>query len=379
MLQSEALARLLAHESRVSDLLAWLIEIDDSPIREYLGLGSGPVRARREVGVKGGSIDLVLQLHEDGRPVAVLEMKTSADIHGDQLGRYDGWVESLEQLPRRFLCTLDGDRLAPLSWTCVSLSELFAAFAIGSSNEHGRWLAGEISNVLHLWDSEADGRIGIARGRSSPDVFTRRVAENLRLSEDPPDSSAGAWRTTRGGNAMFMFWAPHPCGKHGTWLGVNVRENARRGSGGPWSFRPCIEVEAVEGRTVYEARVIAHELMMELAERVTCTHIQRGLVAADLGELAEALSTKKRHDGFAREYCRTEARRARVEIENGERSHYSAFLHDRGRRLALLFQLDMTMVDRRQVEALCRFTLKYMLREALVSTGGSGKIDCQDE
>lgn len=50
---SVALARLLARENTVSDLLMLLIELDEQPFVEFLQLGSGPIRATREAAVGG--------------------------------------------------------------------------------------------------------------------------------------------------------------------------------------------------------------------------------------------------------------------------------------------------------------------------------------
>jgi hypothetical protein len=104
-----ALGRTLGQEEQISNLIAFLVAIDASPLAAALGLGTSDVTVTREWALPhdGGRADLLVRVA--GVPAALIEVKASADQHGEQLTRYDEWATAQEPAVRCFLVGVTGD------------------------------------------------------------------------------------------------------------------------------------------------------------------------------------------------------------------------------------------------------------------------------
>ncbi|MFD6608684.1 hypothetical protein ACFWD1_07325 [Micromonospora chalcea] len=360
-----ALGRLVAHENTASDLLAFLFEIDPSPLLRLLNLDGGPYTCQREVlaGRGKGRLDLVLRRQDSGKPVAVLEMKGASDVHGDQLDRYNVWAESVgPAAPRRFYCTLDGDEATPPApWQPLSLTAVFDAWQ-SCGDAHAAWLAREIVSVLRTWDAEADGLIGHGTGWYVPDLVSRRTATavNAELSRAHDASGARASRTS-GGNPMFMAWRRHPRGSGDARIGVDVRCEGRGAPQRPWLLRPCVDVLG-EGQA---ALLEAHDLAVTLQPAMVLTAIRDALNARGCSEVAAALHANE-HDGLAYPADPGVLADWRARIINGDqlRRRHPIFFHDRGLRLATQIRVQTAALTRNDLATMTMVTLDHLATDA---------------
>lgn len=362
---STALGRLVAHENTASDLLAFLFERDPGPLMALLGLADDRYRCRRE-GKAAGRLDLAVYRQSDGLPVAVLEVKGASSEHEDQLHRYQTWAEGFDPAPKLFYCTLDGEGAVPCApWQPLSLVALFGAWQT-AADPYAAWLAREITGVLRSWDTEADGIIGSACGWYVPDLVSRRVAhavnEVLRRAH-PDDGQASATRTN-GGNPMFAAWRRHPKGSDQAWIGVDVRCEGRATPARPWIFRPCVAVD-LAGRSEWEASLEAHDLAVALLPAMMLPAIQEALTRRDLPDLAKALHAEP-HGGLRRPADSAVLADWHGRLLSGDRTprRHPVFFHDRGRRLATQFQLDVSGITRADLADLTLAVLDHLAGHA---------------
>jgi hypothetical protein len=256
------LGRLLAEEKSMSDLLAFLCELDPVPLAEVLELGAEPLEVIREHPLGGrlrGRLDLAV-LNSAGRPVAALELKGAATVHGDQLIRYETWAARFSPRPKLFYYSLDRGQAVGGSWDCRHLTDLFAAWR-KSSHHHARWLTGQALALLKAWDEEADRSIVACAGWYAHDIITRRTAHALNglLARHGDGSEAMAMRTS-GGQPMLMAWRRHPGGSRDSWLAVDVRSPGRSRPCDPWLIRPCIDLYPPKTHDTVTVALEAHDL-----------------------------------------------------------------------------------------------------------------------
>jgi hypothetical protein len=182
---SQALARLLSKENRVSDLIAFLAGLDSESFLAALGLPPQEVCVKREdlLGKRGtGSADLVVR-GESG-PIALLEIKVSAAEHGNQFERYDNWARDQVAQPKCYLVALDGEAMSPPpGWAVEPLPRLFRCWR-DSRNPHAAWLGSAAAAVLEGWITQADGCLGNATGSVVGDLIARRIAVGLAAHGD---------------------------------------------------------------------------------------------------------------------------------------------------------------------------------------------------
>jgi hypothetical protein len=372
-----ALGRLLAHESSLSDLLAFLAELDPLPIEATLGLAGGPHRFCREAsatrGMAKGRLDLVVRRCSDNHPVAVLEIKGASDVHGDQLDRYNTWSDSFDPPVRqRFYCTLDGDIPAPdPQWRTVSLVDLFGAWR-RSDNAHAAWLSDQIAQMLGRWDSEADGIIGKATGRFVPDLISRRVTAQLKtaLQAHADGSTANATRTS-GGTPMFLAWRKHPGGSALAWIGVDVRCQSRADLTRRWLVRPFIQMwPTVDGEFDDDARFAAaqleaHDLAIALQPAMSGTAIVAMLEGTGMPALAAAVQVNARNGlAYHADQATLSSWRDQLALGVAQKSRHPLFFDDQRQRLATQLELHTHQVTRHDLTVLVLLILDHLISSA---------------
>lgn len=349
-----SLSRLVASENSASDVLALLIELDDTPLRDLLGLPDGrSYTASRELSTGYGRIDLVIFDVEDESPAAVLEMKGASSIHGDQLDRYVEWVDTLDVPPKLYLCSFDIDEAeASAEWGRIRLRDIFASWE-DSSNAHAAWLSREIVRVLSEWDLEADGVLGQRAGYYVPDIVTKRMAREVaaKLSAMPGFTSAIALRDN-GGSPMILAWAAHPRDTEDSSVavGVDLRSPVRRSDSTVWKLRTMVEVDPVTGvRGRVEARHLAFNLASDLRESMSGTAVRAELRERGMDKVADSLSSGKR-DGYKTHPSGFDFGAWRAKIaDGGKYPGGGVFGSDRGLRLSTIHGLDTQMLTRHDI------------------------------
>ena len=223
-------------------------------------------------------------------------MKGASDLHGDQLGRYNLWAESIKPVPKRFYCTLDGDGATPpVPWQPLSLVKLFGAWRT-SKDANAAWLADETADMLRAWDQEADGIIGDATGWYVPDLVSRRTANAIdaRLARAHQDGSKARAYRTNGGNPMFVARRRHPRGSDKAWIALDVRCEGRGDPSRAWLVRPCVDITSSDTGSLLKA----HDLAVGLQPAMILPAIQDALTRRGRGKLAGALRAD-RHEGLS--------------------------------------------------------------------------------
>jgi len=375
----QALGRMLARENTATDLLALLIELDPAAVGRLLPGVPANVTAVREATAntsKRGRLDLLLRSTVDESLVAVFEMKGAADLHGDQLSRYDAWLAKQPGACARYFCSFDGTRAdAPANadgsapgWTPLTLESLFGAWRT-SAHPHAAWLSEQIVDLLSAWSTEAAGPIGAGHGWYVPDVITRRVARQLheRLTYRDDDNEARATRTSAG-NPMLMAWRRDPVRESQVWLGLDVRSQGRGDQQLPWLFRPCVDVATPDPENRKGDQLAAHDRAAQLAPTIGYEAVRKALIDANRDDLASALRpAPKSKNGFRRAPTAEALADWRVRIDTertGGRDH-PVFFHDRGTRLATQLVLDVSSVTVDDLADLCYLVLDHMAANAV--------------
>jgi hypothetical protein len=140
------LTRLLHSEGDWADFICFLTECDPEPLRTLLELAKGNITFHREYAVDKSRLDGLICLQgqsAEPKPVAVLEFKLGASLHGDQLTRYARWAEQ-NTIASLFLIGPDDKRLpqTPSKWnTKISLPDMLKSWARTSKNRIAKCLA----------------------------------------------------------------------------------------------------------------------------------------------------------------------------------------------------------------------------------------------
>ena len=366
---------MLTKEERVSDLLALLCALDAGPLAEALGLAVKRPRVDREAmlaagGRSAGRADLLVS--DGGRPVALLEVKVGAAEHGGQLARYDAWAagQGPPGVARLLVGLVDEPRAAPAGWrTDLTLPRLLRAWA-GSADAHAAWLAVSAAGVLEGWARQVDGPLADAGSPAVADLAARRVVAGLGAAAAARglDAHARAGRTS-GGTASVTAWLPFPGGRGGpgSWLCVDVRAGARADPRAPWLLRLGVEVEHDDaGRSLAQARALAHRLAVPLRPALTATGFRAALTDRCRGDLAEAVAAWPRtRDGLRGEPSPERLEQWLVAADSGKApGAHPALFHDWGRRLASQLRLAVDGVDRHALEDLVTEAMWHLDRSA---------------
>lgn len=367
---SQALARLLSRENRVSDLIAFLAGLDSEPFLAALGLPAQEVYVKREdlLGKREtGSADLVVR-NENG-PIALLEIKVSAAQHGNQFERYEKWANEQTPPPKCYLVALDGEALSPPpGWAVEALPRLLRCWQ-SSRNPHAAWLASAAATVLEDWVTQADGNLGKAAGPIVGDLIARRIAADLAADGDRGTDLDAYPERTFGGAAMVLAYLPFPGQppEPGAWLCADFRSGARDRPGVPWELRLGVEVEISAQISATQARVTAHDMAMSIREALTCTAVKQTLYKAAETQLAAALwpTPCSRDDLGTLDEGTIKEWRAYTETRTDGR--HPLLVHDnikgrkyRGYRLASLIKVDVSDLDWRQLATLVRIALAHI-------------------
>jgi hypothetical protein len=382
---SQALARLLSRENRVSDLIAFLAALDFEPFLAVLGLPAQEAHCKREdvLGKREtGSADLVVR--GASGPVALLEIKVSAAQHGNQFERYDGWAKDQTPPPACYLIALDGEALSPPpDWAVeLTLPRLFRCWQ-DSDNPHASWLASAAAAVLEGWVTQADGKLGNATGSIVGDLIARRIAAGLVADGDRGTELVAYPTRTFGGAAMVLAYLPFPgqFRKPGAWLCADFRSKVRDRPGAPWELRLGVEVEINDQITAGQARITANDMAMSIRAALTCAAVKQALRHAGQAELAAALSPRhSSRDGLGSPDERMlKEWRANVETELGSR--HPLLVHDNieirdysGYRLASLIEVDVSSLDRRQLATLVKTALAHIEEHSSQQEGSRGRL-----
>lgn len=366
---SGALGRLLSREEQISDVVAFLSALDPEPLLRALGIQAGNLRVRREqaLGGSAGRADLVLL--DDGRPIALVEIKAAAAQHGDQFARYDRWARAQVPEVRCFLITVNGGLSGtPDGWvTDLSLPALLRHWQ-SSPHPHASWLASAAAGVLETWITEVNGKVGQATNPIVSDLAARRIAADLtaiawlgKLGLD-----ARALRTS-GGTASVVAWLPYP-GKpsdDNAWLCADFRSLSRNDLRRPWVLRLGVEVGGSDQQAAAQARATAHDLATGIAGSLTCSALRQAVRQAGHEELASAL--RPRHGsqdglrGGTDEAGIAEWRS--VTLTTGESDRHPLLFHDNlyaGIRLASAIEVNVTELDRHHLTRLLVIALSHL-------------------
>lgn len=205
---SRGLARLLAQETNVSDLIQFLSDRDPSPWLELVGFL--PDEVTREARTANRA-DLLLTSDSH---TAVVEVKLGHLMSSEQQERY----EALTPESDLYLAALGSDEVRlnadAKRWRFLNLSEVIARWN-DAEDPLARLIASEAEAVLRTWDQMISGVFDI---RSEEDrmplsvlnqkflarVVTRRIAQDLR----DRGRLAGAGVTSGGGLPLVQGWTP---------------------------------------------------------------------------------------------------------------------------------------------------------------------------
>jgi hypothetical protein len=112
---SEPLGRLLSQETNVANLLAYLIELDPSPLLHALRLqADNPGLMQEAAAGRSGRIDAIVT--DGGHPVALVELKVGASEHGDQFARYGALAAARGGLPCHLVSLDEETADVPAGW-----------------------------------------------------------------------------------------------------------------------------------------------------------------------------------------------------------------------------------------------------------------------
>lgn len=211
------LARLLSHETSVSDLLQHLTDLDPEPWTTVPGIEHAPTGSTRERSLRrlkgkrvSGTADLELTI--DNTTLALVEVKLSHVFSADQRRRYEASAPATAAL---VLAGIEIDRRLVRDhsrWSFISLTDLFGRWVSSRSVEAAQLAAAAVA-VLRGWDQLLDD---VFEPSSSPQrrdllavnkkflarLSARRIAE--RLAETWMSS---AHVTSGGGLAIAQAWA----------------------------------------------------------------------------------------------------------------------------------------------------------------------------
>jgi hypothetical protein len=363
------LARLLRREEQVSDLLAFLTDLDPAPLRRALGLRADGVRVRREVlvGGRSGRIDLLVE-NAAGSPVAVVEVKIGAGQHGRQYAVYDEWAAGHGLASHCWLVTLSGEDPDVLpSWrTDLTLPALVGAWR-DSAHPQAAWLAAEAAEVLGRRAGQLEGPLGLADDPVVAGLLVKRL--KLEFGRNPTAARVRArlasGMRTMVGEPMLLGWVPLP-GRED--LDVVMTFDLRSAEPRPraWHLRLGLQVDPTGDRTSAEARVLAHDLATSVAVRLTRTAFVASL-PFERQHLAEALAKNVKHDGLAGDPSREQLERWRAAAAAGEPlKRHPRLRYDllRGGGLRLASQLPV------EAESLCAQDMLVLVDAALDHLAG---------
>lgn len=213
-MSSRGFARILAHETNISDLLQELSDRDLSPWTDVVGFR--PTKVDREVRLgktegfpNAGIADLRL-VDQDGKQ-ALVEVKLGHVLSRDQQARYESWQADRTAL---YLVALSADAhcVKPAMrgrWTFIDLATLVRGWSL-SDNEEARVLAREALKILEDWDAlissilNGEAPLVALTAKFPTRVVTRRIAADLITR----GYAAYARVTSGGGLPVVQAWAP---------------------------------------------------------------------------------------------------------------------------------------------------------------------------
>ncbi|MGV9671700.1 PD-(D/E)XK nuclease family protein [Gordonia sp. NPDC003504] len=345
------LGRVLRSEVDVSSLLGYLISLDASPITAFLNLDRKIVNVRVEVPyTRSSRMDVVLD-GNDG-PIAVLELKVSADEHGDQLDRYQQFAH--EHGARCYIVDLEGSNSVQRErWEHIDLVDAFACFA-SSPNVTAREFGSAIAAVLQQWQTQMAGPFARMDSAVVP-VVLRQVRK--RLQDEGYETYAG---TTAAGQPMLTAFQPHPSGQDRAFLCVDLRCQDKRVSTTKWLFRVGVQVD--RGEDLADDRKRAHDLATQLAPALTLADLRASLARAVGTEIAAAVRGTKPLKSPQNSGASIQKWLEAVDAAGdgpGPRRHPS-FHNDWGRRLAAQFTFDLSRVTPDSLFEVVTATLNYL-------------------
>ena len=362
-------------EERVSDLLAFLAELDPEPLARALELPPARLKVRREVLVsdRAGRVDLLVE-HADGGPLALLEVKIGAGQHAGQYAVYQEWAERHGLAGACWLVTLTGDDPdASDFWhTGLTLPDLLAAWR-GSAHPHAAWLADEAAQVLEQRAAQLQGVFGLADDPVTADLLVKWLKVELKnsLSTDRPRLELWSGMRTNGGAPMLFGWLLPPGHEDaGVYITLDFRADSAHPRPRTWVLRLGVEVQPGDERGTAEARTLAHDLAVPVAERLTRTALVAEL-GAQQQHLAAALVPRSRgwHDGLVRDVGPEQLAEWRAAAAAGEPTGrhpllYNDSLQGGGLRLASQLPLDAQSLYREDVLALIEVSIDQLGRVA---------------
>lgn len=291
-------------------------------------------------------------LYGNDGPIAVLELKVSADEHGYQLKRYQQFAH--EHGARCYMVDLEGSNSVQRErWEHIDLVDAFACFA-SSPNVTAREFGSAIAAVLQQWQTQMAGAIARMDSAVVP-IVLRQVRK--RLQDEGYETYAG---TTAAGQPMLTAFQPHPSGQDRAFLCVDLRCQDKSAPTTEWLFRVGVQVD--RGEHLADDRKVAHDLATRLAPALTLADLRASLAHAVGTEIAAAVegtnplkSPKKAADSVQRWLEAVDA----AGDGSGPR-HHPIFHNDWGRRLAAQFTLDPSRITPDSLIELVTATLGYL-------------------
>lgn len=210
---TSGLARLLAAENNVSDLLLYLSDQDAAPWKELVGFEPDKVVREGRVGRNKRS-DLTLV--KEGRDDVLVEVKVGHELSDEQRDQYER--ERANRGCDLNLFSLDpSPDVSEPAWTSRQLSAVFDAWG-NSESSTARGVARDSAAVFGRWEGIIAAQVaepwstGARSWAEIPEVFVRRVlTRELRrryCNETADQSWAGT--TLGGGNPLLQYWREIP-------------------------------------------------------------------------------------------------------------------------------------------------------------------------
>lgn len=352
------LARILASETNVSDLLAYFTEEDPSPWKDLIG--SVPTAVVREGRARTKKRADLLLADEGGRTVGAVEVKLGHHLGHEQAAWYSETFDSEVPL---LLASLDPvDPLAEFSesrWTAILLPDLVENWT-GSSNPEVAVLAAAATKVLASWSGLITAVSTGAETReaqplaSISDPFLGRVLTRALKSAVRAAGADSVFTgvTSGGGNALLQSWRAFPGNPTGQNVIAEVRwQPARR----IMNLRFGVDVDG-DGRAAREA---AWQLATSLDSAIRADSFAAHLRESDPDRADLLLSTKGPGRPSAKGDWEEIVEKGFV---RGDGSRFNpGFYRDGDTRFEASVRIDITRASGPDVVALLDHALTYLI------------------
>lgn len=357
-LPSRGIARALRNESTVSDLLQHLSDLDFSPWKSLVDVGSGSALREKALSGGAGRADLVV-VDDSGAPRALVEVKVAHSFDDRQREKYEKWAadegETTGRTPRLLLLTVEPGNYRHEGWDSTSLAEAFAAWAT-STHPDARSLARQVVEVLTRWEQVMHGAMqpfGTAEAVTisalddnySKRVLTRTLTTNL--VERGRDAHATV-ASGPSGTAIVQAWHQVADQRDGTFFIAEARLDAV----------PRIRFGVEDTHRDPEGRRLVYTIATSLDRTIRVDTLREHLRGSEYARFAELLTSSAR-DGSGRPPMKGDWS---ATIQSGEvpQGTSPGFFRDGTFRLEAAARLDDTRATMGDVEVMLDVILSYL-------------------